>query len=330
MMVDGPLREEEPLRDLGVAEPFGDEPSTSSSRAVRPAGFPRVEGRGPRGTPRTPRSRSRRATSAAAGPAPSAPSSARAPSKRLGLVGVAQGERGLVGAAERSQRAAAASQSPERWTAKGSAAPSGLGSSMPAAGATAPARPRSTRRRSRPRPRASRLRLGGRVGPARERRGLRAGDRDRREMLKVALSARDREGLVEQRDRPDRPGACGRPPGCQRSDSQERVAVRLTRGRRTRPRRPRPSVPDRVGPCPVHDQVEPPQLEPVLGAVLDPSVEPLDRARSRGAVRRPRRGGCSPGRRGPRAAPARRARCCARGRRVPRDVPGAAPWCRCC
>ena len=29
-------------------------------------------------------------------------------------------------------------------------------------------------------------------------------------------------------------------------------------------------------PRPVHDQVEPPQLEPVLGAVLDPSVEPLD------------------------------------------------------
>ena len=31
-----------------------------------------------------------------------------------------------------------------------------------------------------------------------------------------------------------------------------------------------------AGLCPVDDQVEPPQLEPVLGAVVDSSGEPLD------------------------------------------------------
>jgi hypothetical protein len=52
--------------------------STSSSRAVRPAGFARVVARGPLGRPRSPSSRSRPATIAAAGRAPRACNSSSA------------------------------------------------------------------------------------------------------------------------------------------------------------------------------------------------------------------------------------------------------------
>ena len=82
VVVDGLLGDDQALGDLRVAQPLGDAaPSTSSSRAVRPAGFSRVRGCGPRGTPRTPRSRSRRATIRGRRPrarAPAAPRSRRA------------------------------------------------------------------------------------------------------------------------------------------------------------------------------------------------------------------------------------------------------------
>ena len=94
-------RDEQPLGDLGVAQaPAPRSASTSSSRAVRPAGFCRVAGRGPRGSPRAPRSRSRRATIAAAGAAPKRLQLVERAPQRLLVVGVRERQRRLVGAAE--------------------------------------------------------------------------------------------------------------------------------------------------------------------------------------------------------------------------------------
>ena len=71
MVVDRPLGEDEPLGDLGVAQPVRDE-AEHLELARRQAGRVRAGRRPrPRGSPRTPRSRSRRATIAAAGRAPS-------------------------------------------------------------------------------------------------------------------------------------------------------------------------------------------------------------------------------------------------------------------
>ena len=79
MVLDRPQREEQPLGDLRVPQARATSSSTSSSREVRLLTFPRVEARGPRGSPWAPRSRSRRATIAAAGRAPSRCSCSMAP-----------------------------------------------------------------------------------------------------------------------------------------------------------------------------------------------------------------------------------------------------------
>ena len=101
---------------------------------MRPAGFPRVDGRGPRARPCSPRCRSRRPNRGGRGPGPE-------------LLELLERERRSVSASSASPSAsadsygqprllpeleAAARQSPERWAANGSATPSGHGSTMPA------------------------------------------------------------------------------------------------------------------------------------------------------------------------------------------------------
>ena len=73
--------------------------STSSWRAVRPAGFSRVCGRGPRGTPRSPSSRSRRAAIAAAGRAPSCWRRVERQAQRARVIRIDEGKRRVVRAA---------------------------------------------------------------------------------------------------------------------------------------------------------------------------------------------------------------------------------------
>ena len=111
MVVDGARGEKQPLGDLGVARPVGDEPEDVELPRGELAGVGgRVDRRGPRGMSRAPTSRSRRATMRASGPAPRRWSSAEGLPQRL-LVGRPRRARGpsrtgRPRAAPRSRRSA--------------------------------------------------------------------------------------------------------------------------------------------------------------------------------------------------------------------------------
>ena len=106
--------------------------STSSSREVRLAGFSRVAGRGPRGTPRAPRSRSRRATIAAAGCAPRRCSSSKERRRASSPSASASASAASYGHPSSSHSSAARSQSPASWAAYGPPASAPVSSTLPA------------------------------------------------------------------------------------------------------------------------------------------------------------------------------------------------------
>ena len=272
--------------------------STSSSRAVRLAGFARVVGRAARAAARARRARAgggRR--SPAAGRAPSRCSSSSARRSGGVVVGAGQGERGLVRAAELgplvrralgiARPAPAAYGGAEPGGDRRSATPSrrrqhGELADLPGA----PSRSARRARLSVSAPTASRPRL--------EPGGLRPGGHHRRDLLELAGRLGERERLVEQRPASGSPRRARRSPwhasararaapasraGDARTDSAESAASSQ-----------RPPVKLRTS-APAGDQAEPPVVEAALVAVLEARVQVAgDLVEAAPAQRRARRG----------------------------------------
>ena len=221
---------------------------TSSSRAVRLAGFCCVPGRGPRGSPWAPRSRRRRATIAAAGRSAQSLQLLEGTAKGLVVVGVRERERGLVGTPELAPEVRRASP------LAGDLERVGLGRSQagsPPRRRRASASRRALRSASRlPRSLGELERGLGRLGHA-----LRGAPRARQPRLspprpapsrsELSRSLRQRERLVERRPLPR--VSAPRPQAPERHERAALAELEAAVGENQgRTRRPRPSAPDRA------------------------------------------------------------------------------------